>query len=240
MVITRPSGTAAPMVRRVRAMGGRPLLLPGLSLRAVEDAERVRVDLRQALDDELLVFTSPAAVRHAARLVPLCTTAAVLAVGRGTAQALQAQGIDAPLAPSRQNSEGLLDLPELKDLHGRRVALIGAPGGRGVLREQLVARGADLRELHVYRRLPPRLDRRHFDALHALPASARVLLSSAEALHNLHQGLPATAWARLCAAVAVASSERLALAASQAGFRRIVQASSALSEDLLQAAARAD
>lgn len=138
-----------------------------------------------------------------------------------------------------QDSEGLLEHPALRDLRGRRVALVGAPGGRGVLREQLAARGARLRELHVYRRVPPRLDRRHVDALSRLRPSARVLLSSAEALHNLQQLLPPSAWVRLCAATAVVSSARLAAAACAAGFARIVPAASALSADLLDAAARA-
>ncbi len=239
VVITRPAGTASALARRVRALGGAPLLLPGLSLRSVADTVAARRDLRVALAAELIVFTSPAAVRHAAALLPLRTKAAVLAVGQGTARALRRHGIATPLAPQRQDSEGLLDHPGLRELHGRRVALIGAPGGRGVLREQLAARGAQLQEVHVYRRLPPRLDRRHVEALLRLPSSARVLLSSAEALHHLQQSLPAAAWTRLCAAIAVASSERLATAARAAGFARIVPAASALSADLLDAAARA-
>lgn len=236
VVITRPAGTAAALARRVRACGGMPLLLPGLALRAA-DAAGLRAEMRAALQDDLLVFASPAAVRFAAALVPLRSKAVVLAVGQGTAQALRGHGVPAQ-APSRQDSEGLLDLPALRDLHGKRVALIGAAGGRGLLREQLGARGAQLRELQVYRRMPPRLDRRHFDALQALPRSARVLLSSAEALHNLMHLLPAPACARLRAAVAVASSERLAQAARQAGFVRIVLADSALADDLLAASAR--
>jgi uroporphyrinogen-III synthase len=169
----------------------------------------------------------------------LQTAATVLAVGQGTARALRRYGIDAPLAPSRQDSDGLLEHPALRDLRGRRVALIGAPGGRGVLRDQLAARGAQLRELHVYRRVPPRLDRRHTDALLQLPTSARVLLSSAEALQNLQQLLPPPAWVRLCAATAVVSSERLMAAARAAGFHRIALAASALSADMLDAARRA-
>ena len=84
--------------------------------------------------------------------------------------------------------------------------------------------------------MPPRLDRRHVDALLQLPASAHVLLSSAEALHNLQQLLPPVAWAQLCLATAVASSERLATAARAAGFQRIATAASALPADLLAAA----
>lgn len=236
VVITRPVGTAAALVRRVRAHGGVPLLLPGLALRGAIDKPAVRAALRAALLDELLVFTSPAAVRHAAGLEPLRTAATVLAVGQGTARALRRYGVDAPLAPSRQDSEGLLDHPALHDPRGRRIALIGAAGGRGVLRDQLAARGARLRELHVYRRVPPRLDRRHLDALLKLPPSARVLLSSAEALQNLQQLLPPPAWTRLCAATAVVSSERLMAAARAAGFHRMVLAASALSADMLDAA----
>jgi uroporphyrinogen-III synthase len=73
----------------------------------------------------------------------------------------------------------------------------------------------------------------------ALPRSARVLLSSAEALRNLLDALPPPALARLRAAVAVVSSVRLAQAARGAGFTRIVQADSALADDLLEAACTA-
>ncbi|HEY8682959.1 MAG TPA: uroporphyrinogen-III synthase [Rhodanobacter sp.] len=238
VVITRPAGTAAVLARRVRAAGGVPLLLPGLALRGMDDPLAAQAGLQSVLADDLLIFSSPAAVRFAAALAPLQTAATVLAVGQGTARALRRHGVHTPLVPARQDSEGLLDHPALHDLHGRRVALIGAPGGRGVLREQLAARGAQWRELHVYRRVAARLDRRHVDALLALPSSARVLLSSAEALHHLQQQLPAPALRRLHAATAVVSSERLATAAAAAGFSRIVLAASALSADLLDAALR--
>ncbi|OOG53738.1 uroporphyrinogen-III synthase [Rhodanobacter sp. C03] len=241
VVITRPAGTASALVRRVRVLGGVPLLLPGLALRSVIDEAVAHSALLAVLRDDVLVFTSPAAVRFAAALAPLQTAATVLAVGQGTARALRRHGIHAhaPLAPTRQDSEGLLDHPALHALRGRRVGLIGASGGRGLLREQLAARGAQLHELHVYRRVAPRLDRRHVGALLQLPASAQVLLSSNEALQNLRRLLPAQAWRQLCAATAVVSSERLAGAARAAGFSRIVLAASALSADLLEAAQRA-
>ncbi|MBT2116361.1 uroporphyrinogen-III synthase [Dyella sp. LX-66] len=237
VVITRPAGTAGALARQVRALGGEPLSLPGLSLRGAEDVRGATTALRAALRDEVLVFTSPAAVRFAAQLAPLRTRATVLAVGQGTARALRRHGI-AAIAPRRQDSEGLLEQPALQDLRGRRVALIGAPGGRGLLREQFAVRGAELRELHVYRRVAPRLLRRHVDAVAALPRSARVLLSSVEALDNLRALLPPAVWSRLCTATAIASSERLAAAARAAGFARVRIAASAMAADLLAAAAR--
>ena len=239
VVITRPAGTGSPLARRVRRMGGVPLLLPGLSLHAVDQPQVVAMELRAALGDELLIFTSPAAVRFAARLAPLSTRATVLAVGQGTARALARHGVDALAPLARQDSEGLLEQAALADVKGCRVALIGAPGGRGVLRAELLARGAQLREVHVYRRGTPRWQRRQLDAIRQLPADARVLLSSAEALDNLKQGLPGDAYAQLIQAVAIASSERLAEAAHAAGFARVAVAASALSANLLATAALA-
>ncbi|WP_232823505.1 uroporphyrinogen-III synthase [Dyella sp. C9] len=239
VVITRPAGTGSSLARQVRRRGGMPLLLPGLSLRAADDASRTAELLDEALGDDVLVFTSPAAVRFAARLRPLRTQATVLAVGQGTARALRRRGVAEPLAPSmRQDSEGLLEHPALDSLQGRRVALIGAPGGRGLLRAELVARGAQLRELHVYRRAVPRWQRRQLEQLQALPPDARVLLSSAEALAHLCGGLPPLALAALRRCTAVVSSERLAQAARQAGFAGVELAASALAADLLAAAAR--
>jgi len=238
LVITRPVGTAGALARRVRALGGTPVLLPGLALRGPDDVAAVRAVLREGLADELVIFTSPAAVRHAAAVTPLHTRAVVLAVGQATARALRRHGVQDPCVPGRQDSEGLLDLPLLRDLRDRRVTLVGAPAGRGVLRGQLVVRGARLREVQVYRRVPPRLDRRHVEALLDLPGSARVLLSSNEALQNLCRLLPLPALTRLQAAIAVVSSERMAAAARNAGFARIELASSALADDLLAAAAR--
>lgn len=233
VVITRPVGCADALVRGVHAAGGVPIVLPGLALRAVPDAAAARAALLAALDDDCLLFTSPAAVCFAARLALLRTRAEVLAVGQGTARALARRGLREALRPSRQDSEGVLGLPALADVRGRRVALVGAAGGRGVLQTELVARGALLREVHVYRRTPARLDRRHFAALSRLPRSACVLLSSAEALRNLRGQLPAPALARWLAATAVVSSDRLAATAREAGFARVHVAASALSADLL-------
>lgn len=237
VVITRPAGTAGPLSRRVRKLGGIPVAVPGLSLRATADASATHAALRSALEGDMLVFTSPAAVRFAADLLPLVTRATVVAVGRGTARALKVVDVaDVRFPESRQDSEGVLGMPEMNGIAGRRVALIGAPGGRGVLREQLVARGALLEEIHVYHRVAPRIDRRHIDPLLKLSKRSAVLISSAEALEHLHRALIAPAWRRLVQAVAVVSSDRLREIAKQAGFERVTVAKSALPADLLEAA----
>jgi uroporphyrinogen-III synthase len=238
VVITRPAGTAGPLSRRVRKLGGIPVSVPGLSLRATEDASSVDEAMRSALRGDVLIFTSPAAVRFAADVLPLVTHATVIAVGRGTARALRTASLtDVRFPDTSQDSEGVLGLPELQGIAGKRVALIGAPGGRGLLREQLSARGALLDEVHVYHRVAPRIDRRHIDPLLKLGYRSAVLLSSAESLDHLHRALIAPAWRRLVQAVAVVSSDRLRDIARETGFERVVVARSAMPADLLAAAA---
>jgi uroporphyrinogen-III synthase len=240
VVITRPVGAAAAMMRRVRAAGGRPLHVPGMALRTIDDAA-TRAALAAALRAARVIFTSPAAVRFAQALHALPADCPAIGVGQGTARALERAGVRAPLAPSRQDSEGVLALPSLQSLRGTSVALIGGEGGRGLLRDALAARGAELREVHVYRRVAPRLDRRHVEPLlHGLPADACVLLSSAEAIAHLRRQLPDEAWSALCGITAVVSSARLREAARAAGWTRLVLARSALPADLVEAAIGAD
>ena len=241
VIITRPAGTASALARRVQALGGVSMLLPGSSLRKVMDSQQAKAELCAGLNDELVIFSSPAAVRFAAALMPLRSRATILAVGAGTARALRRAGVAAPLSPARQDSEGLLDQPLLQaPMQGRRVSLVGAPGGRGLLARELARRGAKLRQVHVYRREPPRLDRRHLEPLSSVPDSALLLLSSGEALHNLCCLLPPPALARLRQTMVIVSSARLEMLARAAGFTRTRRAGSALAEDLLSAAVQGD
>ncbi|HEU4663507.1 MAG TPA: uroporphyrinogen-III synthase [Dokdonella sp.] len=230
VVVTRPDGAA--LRASARRLGACALALPGLGLRALP-APRVR----GAFDR--WIFTSPAAVRFAlGRDAPIRVPAraVVFAIGGGTRAALARHGIAAAV-PERSDSEGLLALPALRDVRGRRVALVGAPGGRDLIAPALRTRGALVEPIHVYRRVPPRLTRRHFDALAAAGDPLVTLLSSGEALANIVALLPPPLLARLRTQTIVVSSTRLAEAARSAGFETVAIAASASPRDLLAAAA---
>jgi uroporphyrinogen-III synthase len=241
VVVTRPAGSGAALARNVRALGGTPLLLPGLAVRAVgDDASALRA-LHAARQAQLCIFTSPAAVRFAFRLLPalsLPTRAVMFGIGDGTRTALARHGLAAHAPSRRADSEGLLALPELADVRGRRIALIGAPGGRDLIAPTLRRRGAEVDAIHVYERVPPRLTRRHFSALAAAAEPLITLLSSGEALRNLGALLPADLLARLRRQALVVSSSRLAALAHTAGFTDVSVADSASPRDLLASASR--
>jgi len=235
VAITRPAGTGSTMARRVRALGGIAFSLPGSSLRAIEDPRGARGSLCEALRSDFVVFTSPAAVRFAARLMSLRTRAKLLASGAGTVAALKRAGLKQVSIPRRADSEGLLALPGMQRVRGKRIGIVGAPGGRDLLQRGLTARGAEVFVAHVYRRVPARLDRRHLDPLLRGRAPFYVPLSSAEALRHLLKNLPRTARAGLLAGTALASSARMERAAKDAGFARVLRGESAHDADLVAA-----
>jgi len=239
VVVTRPSISAVTLKRRIAALGGTVLALPGVGVSSVEDTAGARAALREARRADIAIFVSPNAVRYAFALLPTLRFARatqVCTVGRVTALALARHGVRGTLWPdARQDSEGLLALPQLARLRGRRVALIGASGGRELLPTTLRAHSAILQNIHVYRRTAPRWTRRHFAALENAATPLLTLLSSAEVLAHLECGLPRQLFARLAAGECIVSSLRLAQAARAAGFERVHVAASADADDMLAA-----
>ena len=236
----RPRGQHGGLRAAANRRGARVLALSPFVIEPLVGQAHLHT-LRQALTADILIWTSPNAVRAAAALQPLEARRGQvwLAVGSGTRRALQRAGIAAQ-APSRMDSEGLLAMPELQSVRGRSIGLVTAPGGRGLLGPVLAERGAVLVRADVYARRMIAINGRALARLEAaLAAPQRVLLalSSGEALQGL---LAAAGHTHALTDIAVvAASERLAQAAREAGFRRVAVAGDARPASLLRAAADA-
>lgn len=235
----RPRGQHGSLRAAANRHGARLLAMSPFAIEPLGDPAH-RQALRQALAADILVWTSPNAVRAASALQPLKARRGQtwLAVGSGTKRELHRACIDAR-APSRMDSEGLLAMPELQALHGCIVGLITAPGGRGLLAPVLAKRGAVMVRADVYARRPVAINMRTLAALDAAleaPQHLLLALSSEEALQCLLAA--ASHQPALTDIAVVAASQRLADAARDAGFRRIALAASATPAALLQAAAK--
>lgn len=240
VVCLRPRADQRAAAAAVQARGAVALALPGLRLVGAVDGAQARADLAAALACADVVFTSPAAVRFAGRLLPLPDMRKrMFAVGSGTAAALRARGVEA-LQPARSamRSEGLLALPGLADGIGP-VGLVTAPGGREVIASTLRERGREVVVAHVYRRLPPILRSEEVDALVASHTPRAVLISSAEAVRYLIEALPIGARGALLASTAIVSSVRLAQVAHDAGFARVITSPSPTVHAMLDTLAEA-
>lgn len=235
----RPRGQHASLRAASTRFGARLLAVSPIAIRCIDDAQ-TRHDLGAASAADIVVFTSPNAVRAASALAAFNARPAQcwLAVGEGTRRALQRTGVLAA-SPQRMDSEGLLGMPQLAAVNGQWIGLVTAPGGRGKLEPALRARGANVLRANVYARDAVALTAASRQALAAAlqdPRHVVLALSSGEALQALLAQVPQRSLRKIAL---VAASDRLAQLARDAEFTRIASASDARPASLLRAAAAA-
>jgi uroporphyrinogen-III synthase len=157
ILVTRPARQAGGLAAKLAALGAAPVIFPAIAiLPPQESAALARV--HDALADyDFAVFVSANAVEYGApdarRWPP---TLVPFAPGPGTAEALTAVGISLVRVPTTTfDSEGLLALPELRGVAGKRVVIFRGEGGREHLGDSLAARGARVEYVTCYRRAAP-------------------------------------------------------------------------------------
>lgn len=238
VVVTRPAAQADRFAALVAAAGARPLLLPTLEIVPVtlDDDQR-----RQYAPDgfDWTIYTSANAVACSVGQLPLPQRTRVAAVGRGTARALAAHGVEVSELPTASaSSEGLLALGAFAGLQGQRVLILKGRGGRTLLAEELSRRGAVVVTGDVYQRRPAAASP---DALRQLRQACRsgaavIAATSAEALANLLALAPEETCPGLRDAPLLVPGERVAAAARGHGWRGpVLQARSAEDEAMAEA-----
>ena len=227
VVVTRPAGQTAHMAALVRAAGGEPVLFPALEIQDAEDLRPVLalVDRLDAFD--LAIFVSANAVDKALALVQerraWPARLRVATVGRGSERALERHGFAAVIAPGeRFDSEALLDLPELKDVAGKRVVIFRGDGGRELLGDTLSARGATVEYAECYRRVRPTADAAPLLALWERHKLDAFTVTSSEGLANLCDMLGEAGRQCLQQTPLFAPHERIAAAARTLGVQTVV------------------
>ena len=233
IVVTRPVHQAGELAAGIRAAGGNPILFPVLEIRDVQD-QRPLLDLIARLDQfDLAIFISPNAVNKAMQLIggkwPLPTLPLglkIATIGEGGVRELQKFGITEVIAPTeRFDSEALLALAELQQLTGKRVVIFRGEGGRELLGNELIKRGATLEYAVCYRRNKPGTDVHAVAAL--LQAWERgelhaITVTSSEGLRNLFNmlGEPGQPW--LKQTPVFVPHERIAQVGRELGLARVI------------------
>lgn len=158
IIITRPAHQAEPLAQLIRQLGANPLIFPTLEIRPLADQHQVLAALHHIDQYELVIFVSANAVEQALALLQPHFAMPVIAIGPGTARALQARSVCVNCIPESHHSEGLLALPLLNHVHSKRIAIFCGENSRPLLKQALTQRGARVDELACYRRLCPSVD----------------------------------------------------------------------------------
>ncbi|ATP91903.1 uroporphyrinogen-III synthase [Aeromonas caviae] len=234
-LVVRPAAQANQLVQMLRQLGHAPLCCPLLETRPGCDLPHLGDMLREA---DLVIAVSMHAV-HFAHYFLLQTGQTwphidYFAVGQASADAFAEAGIQA-LCPADPRSEGLLALPALQGVSGRRVLILRGNDGRDLIARTLASRGALVHYCATYERHYPDLDgdalTRHWQAA----ALDSLLITSGELLQRLLALVPGPQHPWLYDRLLVVPSPRVAEMAEGAGFTRIVIAQGASNQALVAA-----
>ncbi len=156
------------------------------------------------------------------------------AVGPATASDWQLPQVTPIHLPEQHSSEGLLALPSLQAsaVAGRRILLLRGNGGRELLPETLVERGARLEILEAYRRVYPPLDGAVLVSQWQQLRVNSVIISSGELLQRLCELAPLNQHHWLFSLRVIVTSSRIARLARDAGFKELQIASDASAKAL--------
>src|SRR5690606_12536763 len=181
VLVTRPAAQCGPLCAEIEHRGGAALAFPVIEIAPIESAPPSECDLA--------VFVSVNAVEHGAHLIRRTASLRIAAVGKATAAALAAAGLPADIVPDAGfDSEALLAHPDLTLPEAARVLIVRGDGGRNLLRDTFIARGATVEICEVYRRARPLVAPERLAELETKWAQDGVdvvTITSVQTLHNL-------------------------------------------------------
>lgn len=229
VVITRPEGQGEKLRTTLLQAGAEVLHIPLLAIEEREESPVERTHLLNLDHFNKVICISPNAARLFVERMDMYWPQPPVEVywftpGSGSADILAAFGLPVLCPKHGDNSEALLDLPELQQVSGDKILLCKGEGGRSMLFDTLTARGASLTELLLYRRTLPNLLSAERDVLQFAELDV-LMISSSEALNNLVQLAGSTG--PLLEKIVLVSSPRLRQEARALGFKKIVQAKGA-------------
>jgi uroporphyrinogen-III synthase len=243
ILVTRPEQQAAALCRVLESHGAIAHRFPGVAV-VEHTTRRAQLARLAALADfDFIVFISANAVRFGLALLGQRRDLAIAAVGPATARALNQAGFRVSVVSAGGfDSEHLLANPAFADLAGKRVLLVKGSGGRELLEQQLVLRGAQLEIAEVYERRPPTPTPETLTRLETLFDAGAIQLITATSLEiatNLSNVGSDRLRTHFLSSLWIAPSERVAMGIAELGVRTaVIRAASAEDQELVNAILR--
>jgi uroporphyrinogen-III synthase len=260
VLLTRPALQATRLTKRIEGLGGTVQSLPLLEIDPILDkpsVERVKTKIMGLDQYDVALFISTNAASLGMEWISqywpqLPVGLEAYAVGPSTGELLQQLPWQVHYSSTGITSEHLLELPGLQDIAGKRVALFRGQGGRELLAQTLRERGARVDYIELYQRRVPIYDRAETLAQMRSNRINIAVLTSMQILESflhllgprvvslgLAQEMQDKADAALLSSLCiVVPSRRLKDVAIAAGFSRVIEASGADDESILDSLTR--
>ncbi len=233
ILITRPSGREAHLRHIIEQAGANVIHYPVFKITPppaleIEHLEHLRDQLHRF---DMAIFISPTAVEQSQLYFPvLPEQLTIVSIGSKTTQVLQQLNIHVDLEAPGHNTESLLQIAEFQipEIQDKCILIFRGAGGRALLGDTLIDRGAQVNYVETYRRdipLQPPLTEQQLEKLNA------ITVSSNEGLDNLITLMHGPSL--LIDIPLVVPGQRAVTLARQHGFKTIITAENATDEAVL-------
>ncbi len=222
---TRPTNQAQELSNSIIAAGGIAIECPTLEIKATpNDWIHSLPDLNRV---NQAIFVSSNAVYHCFTQLKLHhihwpESIKVIAIGQGSAKTLKEFQITVHHIPELPDSEHLLDITALQQIKNQTVLLFKGEGGRTLIEEGLLQKGAHVISLNVYKRVIPNIRLEFINSLWREDLVDIILLTSEQSIHNLFKIFSEETHGWLHEKPCLVISERLAKSASLFGMKKII------------------
>jgi len=193
IVVTRPQDQAGKLTALIEQAGGKVIPFPLIAITGLKDDSLFKTQLEKLTDYNWAIFISSNAVQYGMppllqRFGSVPRNLRFAAIGPTTATELKKFGIDDTLIPNdRFDSESLLALPEMHDVSLNNIMIFRGVGGREILGETLMDRGAHVEFAECYRRTNPQANLHALDSHWQKSTLDAIVVTSSEAMRHLLQ-----------------------------------------------------
>lgn len=206
---------------------------PCIEITSETDTKKTSHELNKITADDIVIFTSQYAVRHAYLINPslkIPQACIAITVGTKTSQVLEQNYSGDIWIPEQQNSTGVIDL--IKGLnHVKSIKLISGENGRNQIQEYAQNNSIKLQQINVYQRQLPRVDKATITLIEKVNY-LMVLATSVTTLINLQKLLPRELFEKLKFQKLICASNRIKKAAIDLDFKDTVNFNTANSHKL--------
>lgn len=240
ILVTRPREQGERLAASLSAEGFVPIVAPMIRIVDLpESSQSKRLALLKSMASaEGIIAISSNAFAFAARTMAregmqIPMSSKWFAVGNATADAMRTEGVQPQVHSYRFDTEGLLELPDLQDVSGKRFVILAGKGGRRKLEEVLRERGAEVERIELYQRVPIPAEE-----IHVPDEPDAIIAMSGETLDGLLVYIKGAGRSQWLEKPLLVPSARVANIAFDSGFQKVRVTENASEKSLLQALCR--
>lgn len=235
ILVTRPAGREKHLCQLIEQAAGRVIHYPVVSIQppANDKIDQLKTLLEQLPSFNMAIFISPTAVEQSRLYFPLLPkNLSIVSIGSKTSQALAQYNIPVDIEAPDHNTESLLNTAafQKQQIQGQKIVIFRGAGGRALLGDSLIQRGAQLHYAEIYSREITPLPALNAQQILSLGA---ITISSNEGLDNLVRLMNGPQ--ALINVPLVVPSSRVEIQARQYGFRHVILAKNATDEAVFSA-----